>query len=136
MAYLIIDFKPVEERCFHRVEAERSKLFFEPIALFRIMVRVVRFDVVAPSLDLFRRFSSSVAVDPLHHLVVASTLLDLGFKLVARYAFETKEHVVEGTVEVVLAEVAPDQGTAFIKGPSQNGVAADANPRTSGRFLR
>src|SRR5439155_195636 len=83
----------------------------------------------------FFAFRSAVAIDPFRNFVIACAGLDESFEIIALNALETEEHVIERTIEMVFADVAPKQRTAFIDRAPQNGVAAHPRFRTARRFL-
>ena len=135
VARLVVDLEPIEERCRGGIKAMRLDLLLEPFAFLRIIVRICRFDFVAPGVHFLRRFLFPMAIEPFRHLVVAGAFLDLRLEIVTLHPFETEKHVIERTIKMILADVARDQRAAFVERPAQNRVAADANSRTPGRFL-
>ena len=66
--------------------------------------------------------------------LVARALFDLRFEVVTVHTFETKEHVIEWTIEMIFADVPGDERAAFIDRSPENCIAADANTWTARRF--
>ena len=87
-------------------------------------------------LDLIRRLFLAVLIEPLRHLLIARAVLDLRLEVVALHPFESKEHVIERTIEMIFANISRDQRATFVDRPSENGVTANANTRTARCFLR
>jgi len=59
----------------------------------------------------------------------------LSFEIVALHNFETEEHVIERTSEMIFVDVPRHERAAFVDGAPKNGVAADSNARTARRFF-
>jgi hypothetical protein len=91
---------------------------------------------VSPTVDFLGRFLFAVSIEPFDYFLVACPLLDLRFEIVAFHAFETKEHVIEWTIEVILADISRYQRAGFVDCAAKNCVTANANPRTAWRFFR
>jgi hypothetical protein len=77
-----------------------------------------------------------VVVEPVRHFLIGRAFLDFRFEIVALHALETEKHVIEGTIEMIFANVAAQQRATFVVGAAQNDVAANAHPRAARRFLR
>jgi hypothetical protein len=91
--------------------------------------------LIAPGFHFFRRFLLAVIVEPIGHFLIRGAFLDFRFEIVAAHALETEKHVVEGTIEMILADVAAKQRATFVVGAGQNYVAADAHSRAPRRLL-
>ena len=78
----------------------------KPIAPLRIVIGIGRFGFVAPALDLLRSFRITTGIEPLGHLLVARAALHLGLEIGAVDAFETKKHVVQRAIKMILADIA------------------------------
>src|SRR5947199_2177788 len=132
----IVDFEPLERCRFGRIESEFLDLFAEELALFRMIVETACLHFFSPAFDFVRRFLFAVLVEPFHDFLVACALFDLRFEVVALHTFETKDHVIERTIEVIFANISRYQRATFIDCTSKNRVTANANPWTAWRFFR
>ena len=136
MAHSIVDFEPLECRRLCRIESEFFAFLGEEIALFRMVVKTARLHLFGPAFDFLRRFLLAACIEPFDHLLVACALLDLRFEIVARYALESEENVVERTIEMIFADIPHHERATFINRASENCIAANANARTARRFPR
>jgi hypothetical protein len=127
----IVDFQPLERCGLDRIEAELLGLLAKEIALLRIVVETAGLRLFGPSSDFLRRFRLAASMEPFDNLLVACSLLDLRFEIISPYAFESEEHVIERTIEVIFADVPGHECPAFVDRAAQNRVAADANARTA-----
>jgi hypothetical protein len=75
-------------------------------------------------------------VEPFDDFRVARPLLDLRFEIVALHSFEAKEHVIERTIEVIFANISPNQGAAFIDRAAKDRITANADAWTARGFFR
>src|SRR6266480_4171867 len=132
----IVDFQPLEGCRLRRIEPEFLDLFAEELALFRVIIETACLDLFGPTFDFLRRFLFAALIEPLDYFLVARALLDLRFEIVAFHAFETKEHVIQRTIEVIFPDIARHESAAFVDRASKNRVAADPNARTARRFPR
>ena len=135
VTHFVVGLQPIEQWCRFWIEAEWLQLFDVPIAFLRILVRIYFQRFLTPSPLFLFAFRSAVAIDPPRNFVVTRAGLDERFEIIALNALETEEHIVERTIEMVFADVAPKQRTAFIDRAPQNGVAAHPRFRTARRFL-
>ena len=101
----IVDFQPLECRGLDRIEVEILGLLAKEIALLRIVVETAGLHLFGPASDFLRRFRLSALIEPFDNLLVACSLLDLRFEIISPYAFESEEHVIERTIEVILTDV-------------------------------
>jgi len=135
VAHFVVGLQPIEQWCRFWIEAERLQLLDVPIAFLRVVVRILFHHFLAPSPLFFFAFQSAAAINPFRDFIIAGAGLDERFEIIALNALETEEHVIEWTIEMVFADVAPKQRTAFVDRASQNGVAAHPRFRTARRFL-
>src|SRR5207302_6926480 len=110
-------------------------LFAEELALFRMIIQAAWLGLFGPTSNFRRRFLFSALIEPINHLLIAGALLDLGFEIFTLHAFETKKHVIEGTIEVIFADVPGHERAAFVDGAAKNGIASDSNARAARRFF-
>ena len=101
----IVDFQPLECRGLDRIEVEILGLLAKEIALLRIVVETAGLHLFGPSSDFPGRFRLAALIQPCDDFSVACSLLDLSFEIVSLYAFESEEHVIERTIEVILTDV-------------------------------
>jgi hypothetical protein len=101
----IVDFQPLECRGLDRIEAELLGLFSEEIAFSGIVKEALGLHFFGPSPDFLRRFLLAASIEPFDNLLVACSLLDLRFEIISPYAFESEKHVIERTIEVILADI-------------------------------
>ena len=127
----IVDFQPLECRGLDRIEAELLGLFSEEIAFSGIVKEALGLHFFGPSPDFLRRFLLAASIEPFDNLLVACSLLDLRFEIISPYAFESEKHVIERTIEVILADIPRHECPAFVDRAAQNRVSADANARTA-----
>src|SRR5213594_572058 len=92
-------------------------------------------DFIAPALDFVRHLLLAIAIEPFHHFLIASAIFDLRFEIGPLHAFEAEERVVERTIEMVFADVAGDEGAAFVERAPKNCVTANADAWTARCFL-
>ena len=100
-----------------------------------MIVETACFHLFGPAFDFFRHFLFAALIEPLDHLLITRALLDLRFEIGAVHAFETKEHVIKRTIEMIFADVPCHERAAFVDGAAKNGVAANSNVRTARRFF-
>jgi hypothetical protein len=136
MAHSVIDFEPLECRRLCRIESEFFAFLGEEIALFWVAVKTASLHLFGPAFGFLWSFLLAACIEPFDHLLVACALLDLRFEIVARYALEPEEHVVERAIEVVFADIPRHERATFINRASKNCIAANANARTARRFPR
>jgi hypothetical protein len=55
----------------------------------------------------------AVSIEPPDHFLIACAILDLRFEIVALHAFETKQRVIERTIEVIFANISRYQRAAL-----------------------
>jgi hypothetical protein len=101
----IVDFQPLECRGLDRIEVELLGLLAKEIARLRIVVETAGLHLFGPSSDFLRRFRLAALIEPFDNLLVACSLLDLRFEIISPYAFESEKHVIERTIEVILADI-------------------------------
>jgi hypothetical protein len=131
----IVHFQPLERCRLRRIESEFLDLFAEEVALFRMVVETACLHFVSPGFDFLRRFLFAVLVEAFHDFLIACALFNLRFEIVAFHSFETEEHIIERTIEVILADISRYQRAAFIDCAAKNCVTANANPRTAWALL-
>src|SRR5439155_26631454 len=127
----VVDFKPLERCCLFRIEPEFFDLFAEELALFWMVVEAAGFHLLAPASDFLWRFLLAALIEPFDDFLVACSLLDLRFEIISPYAFESEKRVVEGAIEMVLADVPRHQCPAFVDRAAKNRVTRDADARTA-----
>jgi hypothetical protein len=101
----IVHFQPLERRRFRRIESEFLDLFAEELLLFGMIVKAACLNLISPAFDFLRCFLFACLVKPFDYFLVACALFDLRFEIVALHAFETKDHVIQRTIEVILANI-------------------------------
>jgi hypothetical protein len=131
----IVNFQPVERRCLGRIQPKLFAFCDEIVVLLQIVVETAGFNPLAPALDFRPCFLLAASVEPFNHLLIARALLDLRSEIVALHTFETKEHAIQRTIEMIFPDVPRYERPAFVDGAAKNGVAAHANTRTARRFL-
>ena len=77
----------------------------------------------------------NVLIEPFDDLLIACSLLDLRFEIISPYAFESEEHVIERTIEMIFADVPRHQCPALVDRAAKNRVTPDANTRTARRLF-
>ena len=132
----IVDFQPLECRGLDRIEVEILGLLAKEIALLRIVVETAGLHLFGPSSDFLRRFRLAALSEPFDNLLVACSLLDLRFEIISPYAFESEEHVIERTVEVIFADVPGHECSAFVDRAAKYRVTSDANAWTARWLFR
>src|SRR5438067_5414184 len=135
VAHLVVGLQPIEQWCRFRIEAQRLQLLDVPIAFLRVVVRILFRHILIPSALFLFAFWSAVAIDPFRNFVIARAGLDESFEIIALNTLETEEHVIERTIEMVFADVAPKQRPTFIDRAAQNDVTAHTRFRTARWFL-
>src|SRR6266566_7177591 len=135
VAHLVVGLQPIKQRCRFWIEAERFQLLDVPVAFLRIVIRIYFQHFLTPSAPFLLAFRRPAAINPFRDFIIARAGLDERFEISALNALEAKQHVIERTIEMVFADIAPKQGTAFIDRAPENGVAADTRFRTPRRFL-
>src|SRR5205823_6585541 len=135
VAHLVVGLQPIKQRCRFWIEAERFQLLDVPVAFLRIVIRICLQHFLTPSAPFLLAFRRPAAIDPFRDFIIAGASLDERFEIIALNALEPEEHVIERTIEMIFADVAPKQRTAFIDRAPQNGVAAHPRFRTARRFL-
>ena len=75
-------------------------------------------------------------IDPLRDLLVAGARFHKRFEVVPLKALESEQHVVERTIKMVIADVPPEQGTAFVDRSPEYDVTAHLHLGAARRFLR
>src|SRR6266487_3613672 len=125
----VVDLQPLEGRGLRGIEFEFLDLFAEEIALLRMVVETARLHFVSPTFDFLCRFLFAALIEPFGNFLVACALLDLRFEIVAFHTFETEEHVIERTIEVIFANISGHQRAAFIDRAAKNRIIANANAR-------
>jgi hypothetical protein len=135
MRDFVIDFQPLERSGFRGIQPEFLDLFAEVVALFRMLVETACLCFVSPTFNLFGHFLFATLIEPFHDFLVACALLDLHFEILALHTFETEEHIIERTVEVIFANISRYQSAALIDCATESCVTANADPRTTWRFL-
>src|SRR5438067_11755517 len=135
VAHFVVGLQPIEQWCRFRIETERVQLLDVPIAFLWVVVRILFHYFLTPGTLFFFAFRSAVAINPCRDFGIACAGLDECLEIIALNALETEEHVIERTIEMVFADIAPKQRTAFIDRASQNGVTAHPRFRTARRFL-
>ena len=78
-----------------------------PIAFLRVVVRILFHHFLAPGPLFFFAFRSPAAIDPFRDFIIARAGLNECFEIAAFNAVETEERVIERTIEMVFADVAP-----------------------------
>ena len=127
----VVDFQPLERCGFRGIEAEFLDLFAKEIAFFRMIVEAACLDLVSPMVDFVRRLLFARLMKPFDDFMVACALLDLRSEIVAFYTFETEEHVIERTIEVIFANISTYLGATLINRAAKDCVTANANARTA-----
>ena len=100
-----------------------------------MVVETTRLYLLDPTFDFPRRFLFAAWIEPFDHLLVARALLNLGFEIVILHTFETEQHIIERTIEMMFADVPRHERAAFIDGAAKDGIAAYSNTRTPRVFL-
>jgi hypothetical protein len=131
----VVHFQPLKCRGFRRIESKFANFFAEEISLFRMVVETACFDFVSPAFNFLWRFLYAGTVEPFYDFLVARSLLDLRLEIVAFHVFETEEHVIERTIEVIFADISRHQGAAFIDGAAKDCVTSDGEARTARGFF-
>lgn len=131
----IVDFEPFECRRLLRLEPEFPGRFDKEITLLQVVVETTGFHFLAPAPDLRRRFLLAGLIKPFDYFFVAGTLLNLRPEIFSLHAFKFKEHAVQRTVKMILADVPGDVRAAFVDGAAKNGIATNANARTARCFF-
>jgi len=93
-------------------------------------------DFLAPGALFLLAFRRPAAIDPFRDFIIVRASLDERFEIMAFNTFEPEKHVIERTIEMVFADVAPKERTTFIDRAAQNDVAAQTRFRTARRFFR
>ena len=135
MGNSIVHFQPFKRGRFFRIEPEFLDLFAEELLFFRMIVKAACLDLISPTFDFLRRFLCACLVEPFDYFLVACALLNLRFEIVTLYVLEAKEHVIQRTIEVIVADIPRHERATFIDGAAKNRIAANANARTSRRLF-
>ena len=93
-----------------------------------MVVETAGLHFVSPAFDFLLRFLFAGLVEPFDHFLVACALLDLRFEIVSLHTFETKDNVIERTIEVIFANISRYQRATFIDCAAKNCVTANAEP--------
>jgi hypothetical protein len=65
---------------------------------------------------LRRRFLLAALINPFNYFFVAGALLDLRPEIFSLHVFEFKEHAIQRTIKMILADVPDDARSAFVDG--------------------
>src|SRR5882757_5054380 len=136
VAHLVVGLQPIKQRCRFWIEAERLQLLYVPVAFLRIVIRIYFQHFLTPDSLFLLAFRSPAAINPFRDFIIARAGLDERFEISALNALETKERVIERTIEMVFADIAPKQRPTFIDRAAQNDVTAHPRFRTVRRFFR
>ena len=85
-----------------------------------MIVKAACLDLISPTFDFVRRFLFARLVEPFDYFLVACALFDLRFEIVAFHPFETKDHVIQRTIEVIFANISCHQCATFIDRAAKN----------------
>src|SRR6478736_6357374 len=136
VAHFVVGLQPIEQWCRFWIEAERFQLLDVPVAFLRIVVIIYLQHFLTPGALFLLAFRSPAAMDPFRDFIIARAGLDERFEIIALNALETKEHVIERTIEMVFADIAPKQRPTFIVRAAQNDITPLPRFRTALRFFR
>src|SRR6185503_11685792 len=115
---------PIKQWCRFWIEAERLQLVDVPVAFLRIVVIIYLQHFLTPSALFLLAFPRPAAINPFRDFIIARIGLDERLEIVALNPLETEDHVIERTIEMVFADIAPKQRPTFIDGAAQNDVTA------------
>src|SRR5437660_5965802 len=135
VAHLVVGLQPIKQWCRFWIEAERFQLLDVPVAFLRIVIRICLQHFLTPDSLFLLAFRRPAAIDPFRDFIIARSGLDERFEIIALNALEPEEHVIERTIEMVFADIAPKQRPTFIDRAAQNDVTAHTRFRTARWFL-
>jgi hypothetical protein len=131
----VVSLQKVEKRRALGLEAKLGAFSREPFFPLGIFIREVGLDAGAPRLDFINRLLLAVAVEPINQLLVRGAGRKQGLYIISLDTFEAKQHLIEGTSEVVFSDHPVQGGSPFVSHACRQCVIAQASAGAAGRFL-
>jgi len=131
----VVSFEVIKQGAGGWIDAGFGTDTHEPFLFVLVIVGAGSLDAVGPSGDFLGSLGGAVGIEPCGDIVIRGAALKQLFDIRTGHAFESKEIVVERTIEMIAADISGDIGAALVECAGEDGIASGTDAWAGGSFF-